>query len=143
MDGVSIRPARRDDVAAVLALWAQARSPAASTPDDVESVTRLLEHDDGALLLAELDGRVVGALIAGWDGWRGNMYRLAVLPAHRRRGVGRRLVEAGHERLRSQGAHRVTALVDDSEEDAVALWRALGYRRDAGLGRYITNLPSS
>jgi hypothetical protein len=43
-------------------------------------VERLLEDGDGALLVAEADGRVVGAIVAGWDGWRGNMYRLAVLP---------------------------------------------------------------
>jgi ribosomal protein S18 acetylase RimI-like enzyme len=40
----------------------------------------------------------VGTLVAAWDGWRGNMYRLAVLPEHRRAGIGRELVDAGYER---------------------------------------------
>jgi hypothetical protein len=76
---VVIRAARLEDVRCVLALSDQARSPAAVTPDDVRSVSRLIAHTDDALLVAEHDGEIVGLLIAAWDGWRGNMYRLAVL----------------------------------------------------------------
>ena len=117
--------------------------PAARQPrrrDDPEVVERLLERDPGALLVAEADGEVVGVLIAGWDGWRGNVYRLAVLPAHRRQGIARQLVEAGHERLRAQGAHRITALVGGEEGAAHRLWRALGYQRDEFVHRFVRNL---
>jgi hypothetical protein len=84
---VVIRAARLEDVRPVLALWDQARSPAAVTPDDVRSVSRLIAHTEDALLVAEHDGQLVGALIAAWNGWRGNMYRLAVLPHLRRQGI--------------------------------------------------------
>ncbi len=109
--------------------------------DDPKVVQQLLDRDPGALLVAEDDGgAVVGVLIAGWDGWRGNVYRLAVLPSHRRQGIARRLVEAGHERLRAQGAHRVTALVGGEEGGAHRLWRALGYQRDEFVHRFVRNL---
>lgn len=136
----AIRPATAADVAAVLAVWAEARSAAARTPDDPAVVERLLERDPGALLVAESGGVVVGALVAGWDGWRGNVYRLAVLPSHRRQGIGRRLVEAGHDRLRELGAGRVTALVGGEEGAAHGLWRALGYQRDEFVHRFVRNL---
>ena len=61
---------------------------------------RLLDHAPGSLLVAEEGGEVVGVLIAAWDGWRGGMYRLAVRPERRRRGIGRLLVEAGEAHLR-------------------------------------------
>src|SRR3954470_19539021 len=83
----AVRAGGSDDVPAVLALWASARSANASTPDTPESLERLLATDAGALLVAEHDGAVVGALIAAWDGWRGGMYRLAVDPPHRRRRI--------------------------------------------------------
>jgi ribosomal protein S18 acetylase RimI-like enzyme len=137
---MQVRPATRADVDAVLELWAQARSDAASTPDDVEAIARLLEDGGGALIVAKADGRVVGAIVAGWDGWRGNMYRLAVLPAYRRRGIGRRLVEAGHDSLRAKGARRVTALIAHAEEEAIALWRAAGYELDEDMSRLVRNL---
>ena len=135
-----IRAATDADVEQVLAVWAAARSSAARTPDDPEAVERLIERDPGALLVAEQDGAIVGVLIAGWDGWRGNVYRLAVLPSQRRAGVARQLVEAGHDRLRALGARRVTALVGGEEGAAHGLWRAVGYQRDEFVHRFVRNL---
>ena len=137
---VDIRAATAADVDAVLAVWAAARSAAARTPDDPDVVRLLLDRDPGALLVAEAGGEIVGALIAGWDGWRGNVYRLVVLPAHRRQGIGRRLVEAGHDRLRALGARRVTALVGGEEGAAHGLWRAVGYQRDEFVHRFVRDL---
>jgi ribosomal protein S18 acetylase RimI-like enzyme len=134
-----IRSGTAADIAAGLAVWAEARSAAARTPDDPWALEQLLERDPGALLVAESEGEVVGVLIAGWDGWRGNVYRLAVLPSHRRQGIGRRLVEAGHDRLRAQGARRVTALVGGEEGAAHGLWRAVGYQRDEFVHRFVRN----
>ena len=93
---VPVRPAERPDVPAVLALWARARSAAAVTPDTTEAVERLLATLPGSLLVAEHgpEPTIVGALVAAWDGWRGNMYRLAVDPAHRRRGIATALGQA-------------------------------------------------
>jgi len=137
-----IRAASRADIAAVLTLWERARSAAASTPDTPETVARLLATGPGSLLVAERgpDGAIVGALIAAWDGWRGNMYRLAVDPAHRRTGVGLALVRAGERHLAAQGARRVTALVAHDEPDAVGLWAAAGYARDSDIARFVRNL---
>jgi ribosomal protein S18 acetylase RimI-like enzyme len=104
------------------------------------TVARLIEDSGDGLLVAEYEGRVVGALVAAWDGWRGNMYRLAVEPSVRRQGIARRLVEAGHERLREHGAQRVTALVAHDEADATALWRAAGYDRDELIVRFVRDL---
>src|SRR3954447_7679863 len=86
---VDVRTASAADVAAGLALWAAARSPNASTPDTPQSLERLLATDAAALLVAERDGVIVGALVAAWDGWRGGMYRLPGDPAHRRRRLPR------------------------------------------------------
>jgi ribosomal protein S18 acetylase RimI-like enzyme len=124
----------------VLALWADARSAIARTADTEESVAALLDWDPGALLVAIEDGAVVGALVASWDGFRGNMYRLAVAPAWRRRGVANELVDAGHARLRSRGARRVTALVGRDEQAAIALWRSAGYELDELVGRFVRDL---
>jgi hypothetical protein len=68
--GFSVRRCRQADVAAVMNLWAQDRSGHASTPDRPYDIERLIGADSpAALLVAERDGEVVGALIAGWDGW--------------------------------------------------------------------------
>lgn len=83
---------------------------------------------------------MVGTLIAAWDGWRGNMYRLAVRDDHRRQGVGTALVRAGEDYLRGRGAHRVTALVAFEDEPAAGFWDSAGYPRDNQIGRRVSNL---
>ena len=90
-----IRAGWRSDVEAVLALWRAAYGPGA-TPDTAVALERLLDHDPRALLVATAEGRIVGTLIAAWDGWRGNMYRLVVHPSRRRQGIlsGRHLRRA-------------------------------------------------
>jgi ribosomal protein S18 acetylase RimI-like enzyme len=137
---ITIRPCRREDLGGVLELWAQSRSPYASTHDDVASLERLLERDPSSLLIAERAGRLIGTLIAAWDGWRGNMYRLAVTVEERRSGVGLALVRAGEEHLRECGARRVTALVGAEDEGAAALWRAADYVHDRQVSRFVRNL---
>ncbi len=133
-----VREATGEDLDAVLGLWAASRSAIAVTDDRREAVAGLV--DDRSLLVAEMDGEVVGALIAAWDGWRGNMYRLAVRPSLRRRGIAAELVAAGHERLRARGASRVTALVSREDEVAKALWRSAGYDEDGQIARFVRNL---
>lgn len=125
---------------AVLGLWARARSGHASTADRVEDVERLVDDSPAALLVAEQDGEIVGALIAAWDGWRGNMYRLAVHGGRRREGIGLALTRAGEDHLRQRGARRVTALVAFDDEVAGEFWEAAGYPLDREIGRRVRNL---
>jgi ribosomal protein S18 acetylase RimI-like enzyme len=138
--GPRIRRCERRDVPAVMALWAESRSEHASSPDRVEDVDRLVFDSPAALLVAERGGEIVGALIAGWDGWRGNMYRLAVRDDCRREGVGLALVRAGEDYLRGCGGRRITALVAFDDEDAGAFWESAGYPRDPVIGRRVRDL---
>jgi ribosomal protein S18 acetylase RimI-like enzyme len=124
----------------VLQLWAHARSEHATTSDRPVDVEQLINDNPGSLLVAESDGEIVGALIAAWDGWRGNMYRLAVRSDHRRRGIARQLVQTGEQYLRSKGAHRITALVAFDDDVAASFWEHAGYPRDHVIGRTVRNL---
>jgi ribosomal protein S18 acetylase RimI-like enzyme len=137
---IIVRRCREQDARAVLELWAQERSEHASTADRAEDVERLIADFPAALLVAERGREIVGALIAGWDGWRGNMYRLAVREGHRREGIGIALTRAGEEYLRGCGVSRITALVAFEDDAAGAFWESTGYPRDHEIGRRVRNL---
>jgi len=92
------------------------------------------------VLVAEADQRIVGSLIATFDGWRGNMYRIAVHPDYRRRGIGRALVKEGERCLTKQGAKRITALVEEKYPWATAFWSNIGYEIEPGIVRFFRNL---
>ena len=137
--GVVVRPGRPEEIPEVPALWREAGSvPGVS--DDPASLERLLETSGDALLVAQVEGRVAGTIIAGWDGWRGSLYRLAVLPPARRRGIALRLVAEAERRLAAKGARRLSAIVLSEHDPAVALWISAGYHHDTRVGRYVRTL---
>ena len=138
---VTLRRATYADVPAVLALWSRAAENDARPPDRADLVGALLDRDPGALVVAvHADpgtDEVVGTIVAGWDGWRAHLYRLAVDPRHRGHGVGRRLLVAAEERLVALGATRLDAMVLDDNALGAALWRSAGYQRQDRWGRWV------
>lgn len=138
--GIEIRGGERRDLPGVLALWAEGRSEHASIPDRIEDLERLVGESPGSLLVAEQGGAIVGALIAGWDGWRGNLYRLTVRSDCRRSGIATDLARAGEEYLRRRGAKRVTALVAHGDGTAEPFWDSVGYPLDPAIGRRVRNI---
>ena len=142
MTDTAICQERSDEAQQILALWREA--DAAPSPTDTrDEVKKLLGEPAAVLLVAEADGRLVGTVIGGWDGWRGNIYRLAVLPAYRRRGIARALVGEAERRLRSMGARRISALVESDHPWATDFWASLGasgYRHDERMRRYVKTL---
>jgi ribosomal protein S18 acetylase RimI-like enzyme len=120
-------------------MWARAGAIPSPT-DTLEEVNDLVREHADALLVAIRQGSIVGSIIGGWDGWRGNIYRLAVAPEARRAGLARGLVDAAERMLVSKGARRISALVERHEAHAVGFWDALadrGWHRDERMMRYI------
>ena len=137
-----IRRVRDDELDAVLRMWRAAGVTPPSVSDSIECLTRLIREPAALLLVATIDNQVIGSVIGGWDGWRGNIYRLAVAPEHRRRGIARRLVAEISSELFAKGATRLSALVEHEHQWAMDFWDSLsdlGYARDPRFARYIAD----
>jgi ribosomal protein S18 acetylase RimI-like enzyme len=119
---IEIRQVRYDELAEVLKMWQAAGVTPPSVSDSLEGLTRLTQEPAALLLVAISDGRIVGSVIGGWDGWRGNIYRLAVPPEQRRHGIARRLVAGISRELFAKGATRLSALVEHEHQWAMAFW---------------------
>lgn len=124
----SVRSFRRSDSEALGALWARV------FPDDppwnapkVMIETKLRVQPD-LLLVGELEGTIVGAVMAGFDGVRGWIYHLAVLPEHRRRGFATRLVRSAEQGLQYLGCPKVNLQVRATNPEVVAFYRSVGYQ---------------
>ncbi|HMC55169.1 MAG TPA: GNAT family N-acetyltransferase [Gemmatimonadaceae bacterium] len=97
----------------------------------------ILGKTDVAVLVAEDGGTVIGYAYAGMEGVdymalrgpAGAIYDVVVHPDHRRKGAGRRLLNAAMEFLRSRDAPRVVLSTATQNVAAQRLFESAGFRR--------------
>ncbi|HKY47714.1 MAG TPA: GNAT family acetyltransferase [Acidimicrobiia bacterium] len=123
---LKIRPFEPTDEAEVIALW-QECDLSRSWNDPHLDIARKQDARDGLFLVAEMDESVVGTLMAGYDGHRGSINYVGVLPAHRRIGIGRKLMSAAEELLLKRGCPKINLQVRIENLEAVEFYRRLGY----------------
>jgi RimJ/RimL family protein N-acetyltransferase len=91
-------------------------------------------HPDAAVLVAELDGRLVGRLSLARDPHPASRHvadlGLMVSAAHRRRGIGRALLGAAEEWARGAGVAKLELHVFPHNEAAIALYESCGFARE-------------
>ena len=137
---MQIRVARAEDAAQVCELWANVfgYEEARNAPEKVFG--EALAWDPDCLLVALELGRLVGTLMVGYDGHRGWLYRCAVVPDCRGRGVARQLVIQGEQRLQALGCSKINLQIHTGNQAARQFWSALGYGEEAriSMGKDLT-----
>lgn len=131
-----IDPAER---AAVAALWGSVFGYPEARNEPGRVLETKLAWDDRVLVAVE-GASLLGAVMVGYDGHRGWLYRVAVSPSARRRGIGKRLVRAAEAELGALGCAKVNVQLHGHNEGAQAFWRALGYDVEVrvSLGKELT-----
>lgn len=126
-DTLEILPFQETDDTQVVSLWRAvfAHDPPWNDPRAV--IERKLKVQRDLFLVGRSEGRIVATVVAGYDGFRGWVYHLAVEPAHRRRGFGRAMMIEAESRLRSLGCVKINLQIRGSNTGAIDFYRALGY----------------
>ena len=70
---------------------------------------------------------VVGTVLAGYDGHRGWLYSVAVLPSHQHKGIGSALVRHAEQALAARGCMKINLQIVGGNEAVTAFYAALGY----------------
>lgn len=117
-----------EDYQAVYDLWSRA-GPGIQLrkSDEPAEIAKKVQHDPDLFLVAEVEGRIVGAVMGGFDGRRGLIYHLAVDPAYRRQGIGSALMAEMERRLVAKGCLRAYLLVTEDNQETIAFYRRLGW----------------
>ena len=95
--------------------------------------------DASTVLIARSDGRVAATAMAGYDGHRGWLYYLAVVPELRNTGLGRAAVVAAEAWLVARGARAIRLMVRTADSDVLDFYGRLGYvdQECTMLGRWV------
>lgn len=134
-----IRPMILDDYEGVLALMLAEPAMTVRGADTREAIGRYLARNPGHSQVAESGGRVVGCILSGHDGRRGYLHHLVVDPAHRRLGLGGKLVAEALAGLVAEGIDKTHIDVFADNTGAMAFWRQLGWQQREDIIRFSFN----
>ena len=126
---VTIRPMVEEDIPAALTLWQGMPGIGLRAADSPSALARFLRRNPGTNFVAVTDaGQLVGVSLGGHDGRRGYLHHVAVSPALRKQGLGRRLVDACLAALKAEGIEKVNLWVKAGNSDGLAFWNHVGGR---------------
>jgi ribosomal protein S18 acetylase RimI-like enzyme len=127
---LEVRAYQPGDRAALIAHWQRAFPDDPPRNEPGAMIDRKLRVQPELLLVGVHEQRIVAAVMAGFDGVRGWIHHLAVLPELRRRGFAARLVRAAEEGLRTLGCTKVNLQVRATNAEVLAFYRRIGYAEE-------------
>ncbi len=130
---MQIRPFRASDEAQVVALW-RACGLARPQNDPHKDIARKLRvNPEWFLVACDASGRVIGTVMAGYEGHRGWINYLGVAPERQRGGLGRQLMEAAETRLRAAGCPKINLQVRPDNREAIAFYERIGFAVEGAI----------
>lgn len=132
-----IRAMTLDDYEKVYELWMKIKGFAIRSIDDSkEGVERFLNRNPGISVVAEEDGKIIGAILCGHDGRRGCMYHVCVDPEHRLKGIGKSMVVFAMEALKKEKINKVSLIAFTKNDIGNAFWKEIGWTKREDLNYY-------
>jgi len=132
--GLILRELTIGDYDDMIAMWRKAHLPIRTRGRESRRELRrmMTEFPDLHIGIFETEGRrtrLIGIVIATYEGRKGWINRLAVHPKARRKGLAKLLIKEAESRLRARGAPMFSTLIEDYNEPSMALFKSAGYQR--------------
>jgi len=130
-----IRNVKTDDCGSIIELWKRTSEVGFFCGEDNPEITsRYIKRNPSTSFVAELDGKIVGVIMCGHDGWLGFIHHTVVDNTIRRAGLGKRLVETALAALKAEGIVLCSLVVYKSNISGNGFWEHIGFTtRDKGL----------
>ena len=132
-----IRAMTLNDYEKVHDLWMKIKGFAIRSIDDSkEGVERFLNRNPGISVVAEEDGKIIGAILCGHDGRRGCLYHVCVDPDYRLKGIGKSMVVFAMEALKKEKINKVSLIAFTKNDIGNAFWKEIGWTKREDLNYY-------
>lgn len=107
-----------------------------SMDDSREGVARFLKRNPTTSVVAEEDGKVVGAILCGHDGRRGCLYHVCVHKDYRMRGIGKSMVAFAMEALKKEEINKVSLIAFTKNDIGNVFWKEIAWTKREDLNYY-------
>jgi ribosomal protein S18 acetylase RimI-like enzyme len=126
---MQIRAFQLADEEAVIRVWRECGLVRAVN-DPHKDICRKLAVRPDLFLVGIVEDQVVAVVMAGYDGHRGWLNYLGVLPAFRKRGFARLIVSEAERLLRLEGCAKINLQVRTENQGVIDFYRRIGYVTD-------------
>ena len=128
MTTMDIRSLTTKDYEALVRVWEEAGLPyRPKGRDGREQMARQIENHPDLYIGAFESDELVGVVIGNYDGRKGTINRLAVLPRCQRKGIATALVDSCEKALRARGVEVISTLIETPNDPSVAFFKRVGY----------------
>lgn len=124
---MEIRVMKPSDYSEAMNLWSGAAGVGISPDDSEENIKLYLENNPKTSFVAVEQGKIVGAIMAGHDGYRGFIHHTAVLEKYRNCGIGDKLVKSALDAIKSEGINKVVLVVLKENISGNSFWAKMGF----------------
>lgn len=133
----SLRVMQIEDYEQIYKLWMTIDGFGIRTIDDsYEGVERFIKRNPTTSVVAECDGKIVGAILCGHDGRRGCLYHVCVHKEYRKRGIGKAMVVFCMKALQAEQINKVSLIAFKSNVVGNAFWKSAGWTFREDLNYY-------
>lgn len=132
-----VRVMKIEDYDQVYKLWSKIKGFGIRSIDDSrEGIERFLKRNPTTSVVAEEDGKIVGAILCGHDGRRGCFYHVCVDEEYRMRGIGKSMVVFAMEALKEEKINKVSLIAFTKNDIGNAFWKEIGWTKREDLNYY-------
>ncbi|MEJ2248376.1 MAG: GNAT family N-acetyltransferase [Candidatus Lokiarchaeota archaeon] len=115
-----------EDYSVVLKIWKET-SITITSSESKEEVERMLLRNPNLCLIGKLEDKIIAVVFGGFDGRRGYVHHLAVIPEYQGKGYGRKIMEELVKRFRDMKVHKLHLFVEKRNQDVINFYENLGW----------------
>jgi ribosomal protein S18 acetylase RimI-like enzyme len=108
--------------------------------DSREGIAKFIGRNPATNFVAEEVGKIIGVALSGHDGRRGYLYHVCVDEAHRRRSLGKQLVDQVTKAMKTENITRLALVCFTQNEPGNGFWSRLGWTRRSDLNYYTLSI---
>ena len=125
--GIStFRKFKKTDTEDVIKLWEKCKL-IVPWNDPVKDIKRKLSIKDNLFIIGEINNKIIATAMAGYDGHRGYIYYLAVLPDLQKKGIGSSILSIIETKLHKLGCPKINLFVRNTNIKVKAFYKTNNY----------------